>query len=175
MNHFNMKKISTLLFVVISFCFISCGGSEENSTASSPTTNEIPLIVPDNAATTPLPSTDTATTLYHTWALDSINGKAPDSNYFSLGSPYLIFDSLKKTISGFGGCNGINAKLKVTGQRLAFDSLTVSSQQCKGQGKEFERKLLAGFRSGRTTYKIQNGFLHLNVGGGSIFILRKIG
>lgn len=174
MNTFCMKISASILFGIASLFLVSCGGSEENSTANSPTTNEIPLIVPDNTATPQVPVPDTITTIYHTWALDSINGKVPDSNYFAHGSPYLTFDSEKKTISGFGGCNGINGKLKVNGQRLTFDSLTVTSQECKGRGKEFESRLLSGFRGGRTTYKIQNGFLHLNVGGGSVFILRKI-
>lgn len=167
-----MKILLPIIIAIISFYFLACGGSEE--TANSPTTNEIPLIVPDNTATTSTPTIDTTTTLYNYWVIDTINGKIPDSGYFTLGSPYIQFNNENKTINGFIGCNGINGKFKVNDQRLTFDTITVSSQECKGKGKEFERKLLAGFRGGKTTYNIQNGYLHLNVGGGNIFIFRKI-
>jgi heat shock protein HslJ len=169
MNKLCITFLASLLMLTTSPSFISCGGSEESS---SPTTNAIPLIVPDN--TTPAPAaTDTTTTIYNTWVIDSINGKIPDSGYFVHGSPYIDFSTEKK-ISGFIGCNGINGKFNVNGQRLTFDSLSVSSQECRGKGKEFERKLLAGFKSGKTTYKIQNGNLFLNAGTGAHFIFRKI-
>lgn len=171
MNKFSINALASFLMFAASLGFVSCGGSDENSTASSPTTNAIPLIVPDNTA--PAPALDTTTTIYNTWVLDSINGKIPDSGYFAHGSPYIDFSNEKK-ISGFIGCNGINGKFNVNGQRVTFDSLSVTSQECKGKGKEFERKLLAGFRSGRTTYTIENGNLHLNAGSGANFIFRKI-
>jgi heat shock protein HslJ len=172
MNNFRMKIAASILIFTASLSFIACGGPDENSTANSPTTNEIPLIVPDNTA--PVPSIDTITTIYNTWVLDSMNGKLPDSGYFAHGSPYIDFNVDNKAISGFIGCNGINGKFKVNGQRLTFDSITVTTQECRGKGKEFERKLLTGFRSGKTTYNIQNGNLHLNAGSGSNFIFRKI-
>ncbi len=167
-------KVLALIITTASFFMISCGDANENSSASSPTTNAIPLIVPDNTVPVATPGVDTTTTLYNTWVVDSINGKIPDSGYFAHGSPYIGFNNETKAISGFIGCNGINGKFKVTGQRLTFDSLTVSSQQCQGKGKEFELKLLAGFKSGKTTFKIQNGLLYLNAGSGSNSIWRKI-
>ena len=173
MNNFRMKVLAVVT-IAASFFMISCGGTDENSTASSPTTNAIPLIVPDNAAPVATPAVDTTTTIYNTWVVDSINGKIPDSGYFAHGSPYIGFNNETKAISGFVGCNGINGKFKVNGQRLTFDSLTVSSQECKGKGRDFEQKLLAGFKSGKTTYKIQNGLLYLNAGSGSNSIWRKI-
>ena len=165
--------IKLLFIITISVAFISCGQSGDKgtaNTATSPTTNatDNPLIIPGD------PATAAATTIYDLWVLDSINGNAPDSNYFKSGSPYFDFNSEKNTIGGFTGCNGINGKLSLQGQRLKFDSLVVSAQPCSGKAKEFERTLLAGFRSGNTTYKILNDRLHLNVGPGSNYIFRKI-
>ena len=84
----------------------------------------------------------------------------------------MILTLTKKTISGHTGCNGINGKVKVEGEKLIFDGLVVTDQTCKN--KDFERKLVNGFKSGRTTYKILNGNLHLNVGSGTTLTLRKI-
>jgi len=170
MNMFCIKKIASFV-IIISFCFISCdqSGDKENTTANAPSnTAETPVIVPDNSVTAD------ATTVYNIWVLDSINGKAPDSNYFAHGTPYFDFNLEKNTVNGHTGCNGLTGKLKVQDQRLIFDSLVITSQVCNGKGKEFEKKLLAGFRSGKTTYKIQNEMLYLNVGSGSNFTFRKI-
>ena len=167
---FCIKKI--LFVIAITAGFISCdqsGDKEAANTATAPTTNatDNPLSIPGDAAAT-------TTTVFDMWVLDSINGSAPDSGYFKTGSPYFDFNSEKNTVSGFTGCNGINGKLTVKGEQLKFDSLVVSAQACSGKAKEFERKLLAGFRSGNTTYKILNDRLYLNVGSGSNFIFRKI-
>ena len=163
-------KLSTFVFVC--FFVIACNQSDENATGSNQnaiSTNTVnsSLIVPDPAQTTPVTQT-----IYDMWVLDSINNKAPDSNFFSYGSPYFDFNLEKKTISGHTGCNGINGKLKVQGEKLIFDSLVVTNQSCKN--KDFEKKLVNGFKSGRTTYKILNGNLHLNVGSGTNLIFRKI-
>ena len=106
------------------------------------------------------------------WVLDSINNKAPDSNFFSHGTPYLDFNLQKKTFTGHTGCNGISGNLTVQGERLVFDSIVVTSQTCRN--KDFERKFVNGFKSGKTTYKLLNGNLHLHVGPGTNLIFRKI-
>jgi hypothetical protein len=62
--------------------------------------------------------------------------------------------------------------VKVQGEKLIFDSLVVTNQACKN--KDFDKKLVNGFKSGKTTYKIVNGNLHLNVGSGTNLIFRKI-
>ena len=164
-----MVKLSTFLFAC--FFVMACNQSGENETGSdqnaiSTNTGASPLIVPDPA------QTSATQTIYDMWVLDSINNKVPDSNFFSYGTPYFDFNLDKKTISGHTGCNGINGKLKVQGEKLIFDSLVVTNQLCKN--KDFEKKLVNGFKSGRTTYKILNGNLHLNVGSGTNLILRKI-
>lgn len=164
-----MVKLSTFLFAC--FFVMACNQSGENETGSdqnaiSTNTGASPLIVPD-------PGQISATqTIYDMWVLDSINNKVPDSNFFSYGSPYFDFKPDKRTISGHTGCNGINGRMKVQGEKLIFDSLVVTNQPCKN--KEFDKKLVSGFKSGKTTYKIVNGNLHLNVGSGTTLIFRKI-
>ena len=163
-------RLSTFVFVC--FFVMACNQSGENEAGSNQNaintnTSTAPLIVPDPGQTT-----STTQTIYDMWVLDSINNKVPDSNFFSYGTPYFDFKPDKRTISGHTGCNGINGKLKVQGEKLIFDSLVVTNQLCKN--KDFEKKLVNGFKSGRTTYKILNGNLHLNVGSGTNLILRKI-
>ena len=72
--------------------------------------------------------------------LDSINNKVPDSNYFSYGTPYFDFNLDKKTFSGHTGCNGINGKLKVKGEKLIFDSLVILKPGL--QKKDLKKNLL---------------------------------
>jgi heat shock protein HslJ len=164
-------KLSTFVFVC--FFVIACNQSGENEAGSnqnaiSTNTATNPLTVPIDPAQT----TSATQTIYDIWVLESINNKVPDSNFFSYGTPYFDFNPDKKTISGHTGCNGLNGKLKVQGEKLIFDSLVITKQTCKN--KDFEKKLVNGFKSGRTTYKILNGNLHLNVGPGTDLIFRKI-
>jgi heat shock protein HslJ len=158
-------KLST--FVVVCFFVIACNQSDENASGSNQNAISTLMVPADPGQTTPITQT-----IYDLWVLDSINNKVPDSNFFSYGSPYFDFNEEKKTVSGHTGCNGINGKLKVQGEKLTFDSLVVTNQACKN--KDFEKKLVNGFKSGRTTYKILNGNLHLNVGAGTNLIFRKI-
>ena len=159
--------INLTTFVLASLFVVACNQSGENEAGSNQ--NEIStLLVP----TDPAPAAATTPTIYDIWVLDSINNKAPDPNFFSHGTPYFDFNLDKKTMSGHTGCNGINAKLKVEGEKLIFDSLVVTNQSCKN--KDFEKKLVNGFKSGKTTYKLINDNLHLNVGSNTNLILRKI-
>ena len=164
-------KLST--FVLVCSFVIACNQSGENEAGSNQNAiNTSTAIPPSVVPTDPEQTTSTTQTIYDIWVLDSINNKVPDSNFFSHGTPYFDFNLDKKTISGHTGCNGINGKLKVQGEKLIFDSLVLTYQTCKS--KDFEKKLVNGFKSGRTTYKILNGNLHLNVGSGTILILRRI-
>ena len=163
-------KLST--FVSACFFVIACNQSDDeagsNQNAISSDNAITPLIVPNDATQT----TASAPTVYDIWVLDSINNKVPDSNFFAHGSPYLDFNLEKKTLTGHTGCNGITGKLNVQGEKLIFDSLVVTSQTCKN--KDFEKKFVNGFKSGKTTYKLLNGNLHLNIGSGTNLIFRKI-
>ena len=160
-------KLST--FVLACLFVIGCNQSDENEIGSNQNATG------SNNAVTPLFPTEPAQvtpTVYDIWVLDSINNKTPDSNFFSHGSPYLDFNLEKKTVTGHTGCNGITGKLDVQGEKLVFDSLVFTSQTCKN--KDFEKKFVNGFKSGRTTYKLLNGNLHLNIGSGINLIFRKI-
>lgn len=166
-----MNSIFKFSFVLLLFFVIACGQSGDKEGGSNQ--NAISTNTAENPLTAPLPEQTPATpTIYDIWVLDSINKTVPDSNFFTYGTPYFDFNLEKKTISGHTGCNGINGKLKVVGEKLIFDSLVVTNQACKN--KDFEKKLVNGFRNGKTTYRIVNGNLHLNVGSGTNLIFRKI-
>ena len=165
--HFKKIVIGIVIWVSVAACNQS--GDEEKQAGQNPTStnaSETPLIVPNN------PTQTTPGSLQDIWVLDSINNKAPDSNQFTRGTPYFDLNLDKKTITGHTGCNGLNGKVKVEGEKIRFDSLVVAKEVCSDKG--FEKKLLSGFRSGNTTYKILNDKLHLNVGAGSEFIFRRI-
>ena len=164
-------KLSTIVFVC-SFV-IACNQSGENEAGSNQNAITTGTAIPPSVVPTdPAQPTSVTQTIYDIWVLDSINNKVPDSDFFSYGTPYFDFNLDKKTISGHTGCNGINGRLKVQGEKLIFDSLVITTQVCKS--KDFEKKLINGFKSGKTTYKILNGNLHLNVGSGTNLIFRKI-
>ena len=159
-------KLSAFVFVS---CFvIACGQGDNEGSSDQNAINSNTTLAPTDAAQT----TAATPTIYDIWVLDSINKKVPDSNFFSHGTPYFDFNEEKKTVNGHTGCNGLTGKLNVQGEKLIFDSLVVTAQTCKN--KDFEKKLVNGFKSGKTTYKIVNGNLHLNVGTGTNLIFRKI-
>jgi len=162
-----MISIQRSLFVMLAcVCAIACNQSEdkntpETATSTSTTESSIPIS----------PNPTTSTNLQDIWVLDSINNIAPDSNYFSHGTPYFDFHLDKKTFSGHTGCNGINGKLNDKNGKLVFDSVQSSKEVCKDKG--FEKKLLKAFNRG-VTYNILNDKLYMNIDAGTIYIFRRI-
>ena len=158
-----MFSIKRSLSIVLACVFvIACNQSEDKDATATSTTES-------SLSTSPSPTT--VTTIQDIWVLDSLNNKAPDSNYFSHGTPYFDFNLDKKTFSGHTGCNGINGKLSEVNGKLVFDSLQFSTEVCKDKG--FEKKLLKAFKSG-VTYNILNDKLYMNIDPGTVYIFRKI-
>ncbi len=158
-----MFSIKRSLSIVLACVFvIACNQSEDKDATATSTTES-------SLSTSPSPTT--VTTIQDIWVLDSLNNKAPDSNYFSHGTPYFDFNLDKKTFSGHTGCNGINGKLSEVNGKLVFDSLQFSTEVCKDKG--FEKKLLKAFKSG-VTYTILNDRLHMNIDPTTVYIFRKI-
>jgi len=158
-----MFSIKRSLSIVLACVFvIACNQSEDKDATATSTTES-------SLSTNPSPTT--TTTIQDIWVLDSLNNKAPDSNYFSHGTPYFDFNLDKKTFSGHTGCNGINGKLSEVNGKLVFDSLQFSTEVCKDKG--FEKKLLKAFKSG-VTYTILNDRLHMNIDPTTVYIFRKI-
>jgi heat shock protein HslJ len=159
------------LFVLACFFIVACGqsGDKENQTTTDQNvtnTSESSLTVTPNVPTT------SSTNLQDIWVLDSINSKPFDSSLFHSGTPFLDFNLDKKTVSGHSGCNGINGKLKVTKEKLIFDSLVITKQTCNDKG--FEKKLLKGLKSRNLGYKIINDELYLNIELGTVYTFRRI-
>jgi len=158
-----MFSIKRSLSIVLACVFvIACNQSDDKDATATSTTES-------SLSTSPSPTT--TTTIQDIWVLDSLNNKAPDSNYFSHGTPYFDFNLDKKTFSGHTGCNGINGKLSEVNGKLVFDSLQFSTEVCKDKG--FEKKLLKAFKSG-VTYTILNDRLHMNIDPTTVYIFRKI-
>ena len=169
---FSMTRIFTIVFVC--FFAIACqSGDKENANATTPNTAESPLIIPNNTAqTTPNNGAQTTPTgLQDIWVLDSINNIAPDSNYFAHGTPVFDLNLEKKTFSGHTGCNGMNGKFKVEGEKLFFKTLDITKSVCKDKG--FEKKLLKAFNS-PVSYKILNDKLYLTIDPSTVYVFRRI-
>ena len=158
-----MFSIKRSLSIVLACVFvIACNQSEDKDATSTSTTES-------SLSTSPSPTT--STTIQDIWVLDSLNNKAPDSNYFSHGTPYFDFNLDKKTFSGHTGCNGINGKLNEVNGKLVFDSLQFSTEVCKDKG--FEKALLKAFRSG-VKYNIVNDRLYMNIEPKTVYVFRRI-
>ncbi len=145
---------------------MACNQSEDKGipeSATSTSTTESSLAIS--------PTPTTSTNIQDIWVLDSINNKAPDSNYFSHGSPYFDFNLDKKTFSGHTGCNGINGKLSEVKGKLVFDSLQFSKEVCKDKG--FEKKLLKAFNNA-VSYTILNDMLYMNIDPKTVYVFRRI-
>jgi len=158
-----MFSIKRSLSIVLACVFvIACNQSEDKDATATNTTES-------SLSTSPIPTT--STTVQDIWVLDSLNNKAPDSNYFSHGTPYFDFNLDKKTFSGHTGCNGINGKLSEVNGKLVFDSLQFSTEVCKDKG--FEKALLKAFRSG-VKYNIVNDRLYMNIEPKTVYVFRRI-
>ena len=158
-----MFSIKRPLSIVLACVFvIACNQSEDKDATATNTTES-------SLSTTPSPTS--STTIQDIWVLDSLNNKAPDSNYFSHGTPYFDFNLDKKTFSGHTGCNGINGKLNEVNGKLVFDSLQFSTEVCKDKG--FEKALLKAFRSG-VKYNIVNDRLYMNIEPKTVYVFRRI-
>jgi len=158
-----MFSIKRSLSIVLACVFvIACNQSEDKDATATSTTES-------SLSTSPSPTT--STTVQDIWVLDSLNNKAPDSNYFSHGTPYFDFNLDKKTFSGHTGCNGINGKLNEVNGKLVFDSLQFSTEVCKDKG--FEKALLKAFRSG-VKYNIVNDRLYMNIEPKTVYVFRRI-
>ena len=158
-----MFSIKRSLSIVLACVFvIACNQSEDKEATATNTTES-------SLSTSPSPTT--STTIQDIWVLDSLNNKAPDSNYFSHGTPYFDFNLDKKTFSGHTGCNGINGKLNEVNGKLVFDSLQFSTEVCKDKG--FEKALLKAFRSG-VKYNIVNDRLYMNIEPKTVYVFRRI-
>ena len=158
-----MFSIKRSLSIVLACVFvIACNQSEDKDATATSTTES-------SLSTSPSPTTPT--TVQDIWVLDSLNHKAPDSNYFSHGTPYFDFNLDKKTFSGHTGCNGINGKLNELNGKLIFDSLQFSKEVCKDKG--FEKALLKAFRSG-VKYNIVNDRLYMNIEPKTVYVFRRI-
>ena len=158
-----MFSIKRSLSIVLACVFvIACNQSEDKDATATSTTES-------SLSTNPSPTT--TTTIQDIWVLDSLNNKAPDSNYFSHGTPYFDFNLDKKTFSGHTGCNGINGKLNEVNGKLVFDSLQFSTEVCKDKG--FEKALLKAFRSG-VKYNIVNDRLYMNIEPKTVYVFRRI-
>jgi heat shock protein HslJ len=167
--------LSTLIFVFGSFYFVACSSDEQNGTdQNAPNTLESLINQNANSATSPSTATKISSgSLQDTWVLARIGGTVNYEVNLANNIPILTLDTVANTMSGHTGCNSIDGKLNIKGNKiLSTDLKLTSNQPCSDKG--FEKKMVSSFKSGNTTYKLANDTLYLNVGGGTEFVYRRI-
>lgn len=169
-------SIFSLAFVF--FCFIGCNEEAQPTSTDQSASNTLESLINPNTesatgTTTATPVVQGSMSINDIWVLSRIASLENYEVNLATNVPMLDIDSTKKTIKGHTGCNSLEGKLKVRGNKLLFEKVQLTSnQECNDKG--FEKKLLGSFKSDRTTYKILNDSLFLNVGGGAEFVYRRI-
>jgi heat shock protein HslJ len=169
--------LSILSFVIISF-FVACNGDDQQNGTDQNAPNTLESLLNPNAnSATPSTSTNAMTSgskgVNDIWVLAGVNSKEKYEVNLVNNTPMLTVDSIKSNITGHTGCNSIEGKIKIQGDKLVFNNVKLTSNQpCSDKG--FEKKLLSSLKSGPLSYKIANDTMSLNVGGGAEFLFRRI-
>lgn len=169
--------LSIFVIGLINLCFVGCkSGEDENSTdQNAPNTLES-LINPNGNPATATPTTAIKTagsmSVNDIWVLAGVNSKEKYDVNLVNNTPMMTLDSAKNSVTGHTGCNSLEGKLKVQGDKLQFNDVKLTSQQpCKDKG--FEKKLMSSFKSGPLAYKIVNDTMSLKASGAE-FLFRRI-
>jgi len=169
--------LSILIFTAISF--VACNGDDQQNGTDQNSPNTLESLLNPNAnSATPATSTNAMTTsgtksVNDIWVLAGVNSKEKYEVNLVNNTPMLTVDSIKSNITGHTGCNSIEGKIKIQGDKLVFNNVKLTSNQpCNDKG--FEKKLLSSLKSGPLSYKIANDTMSLNVGGGAEFLFRRI-
>ncbi len=105
-----------------------------------------------------------------TFILHSFGGAAiaaPQDKRF----PTLKFDDSSKKLSGFAGCNMINASYETNADKLKLSPVAATRKACFND--EYEPKILKAL-SEVNAYEINGNLLSLKQGGKTLLVLKKL-
>ena len=108
--------------------------------------------------------------LHDIWALESINGEKFIKDNQTNNHPVIEIYLKEERIHGNAGCNTINGKVEVDGNKIAFSNIITTEMACPG---DIEQRFLSAIQS-VDGYKIEKLRLFLYEGEKERLVFRKI-
>ena len=108
--------------------------------------------------------------LHDIWALESINGEEFIKDNQTNNHPVIEIYLKEERIHGNAGCNTINGKVEVDGNKIAFSNIITTEMACPG---DIEQRFLSAIQS-VDGYQIEKLRLFLYEGEKERLIFRKI-
>ena len=108
--------------------------------------------------------------LHDIWALESINGEEFIKDNQTNNHPVIEIYLKEERIHGNAGCNTINGKVEVDGNKIAFSNIITTEMACPG---DIEQRFLSAIQS-VDGYKIEKLRLFLYEGEKERLVFRKI-
>jgi heat shock protein HslJ len=107
--------------------------------------------------------------LNDSWVLQELDGKPVDPKMFPSGFPSLQFVTSKDKVTGFGGCNRINAPIKVKKNSLSIGEMAGTKMACPGEGEDIFLENLEKV----SAYKIDGALMELKSGEEVLMIFHR--
>jgi len=108
--------------------------------------------------------------LHDIWALRSINGEEFIRKNQTNNHPLIEIYLKEERLHGNAGCNTINGKVEVDGNKIAFSNIITTEMACPG---DIEQRFLSAIQS-VDGYKIEKLRLFLYEGEAERLVFRKI-
>jgi len=108
--------------------------------------------------------------LHDLWALESINGEAFVMNEQTRNYPIIEIYVKEERLHGNTGCNTINGKIKIDGNKISFSQVIATKMACPG---DLEYRFLSALES-IDNYKIEKLRLFLYEGEEVKMVFRKV-
>jgi heat shock protein HslJ len=108
--------------------------------------------------------------LHDIWALESINGEKFVRDEQSGKHPVLEIYVKDERVHGNAGCNTINGKVKIDGNKISFSQIIMTEMACPG---DLEYRFLSALGS-INNYKIERLKLYLYEGVEEKLVFRKV-
>lgn len=108
--------------------------------------------------------------LHDIWALEFINGEEFSKDEQNINHPVIEIYLKEERLHGNAGCNTINGKVEVDGNKIAFSNIITTEMACPGY---IEQRFLSAIQS-VDGYKIEKLRLYLFEGEEERLVFRKI-
>jgi len=108
--------------------------------------------------------------LHDIWALEFINREEFSKDGQNINHPVIEIYLKEERLHGNAGCNTINGKVEVNGNKIAFSNIISTEMACPG---DIEQRFLTALQS-VDNYKIEKLRLYLYEGEEERLVFRKI-
>jgi heat shock protein HslJ len=160
-----MKPVVVLAAVLL----FSCKSSFRKEVPAPPPAETPPEVIIEKPTDDP---TGGREPLHNFWVLERVNDSLLDAAKFPFGTPYIKFDTVQHTITGFAGCNGISGSIKTGNSSITFSTISAGENKC--DQIEFEKKYLKSLSGKTVMYELEPGRLKLKGPDRLVYSFRKI-